>query len=94
MLLQDEQNYGLGMGALVTVSSWNTNEFMIWTQMDWLPCALATRTECWFGHGCTGYRMLLEHEGIMVWAWMHWLLYAVARRPELWFMDALVTVYS
>ena len=24
--------------------------------------ALATRTSLWFGHGCSGYRMLLEQE--------------------------------
>ena len=26
------------------------------------PYALGTRTELWFGHGCSGDRMLLEHE--------------------------------
>ena len=35
-----------------------------------LTRALGTRAESWFGHGCSGNRMLLEHNGIMVWAWM------------------------
>ena len=30
--------------------------------MHCLPHALGTRTLLWFGHGCTAYRMLLEHE--------------------------------
>ena len=30
--------------------------------MLWEPYALGTRTELWFGHGCFGNRMLLEHE--------------------------------
>ena len=62
MLLEHERNYGLGMDALVTVSSWNTNGSMIWAWMLWSPYALGTRTELWFGHGCSGHRMLLEHE--------------------------------
>ena len=43
--------------------------------------ALGTRTELWFGHGCSGHPMLLEHErnyglgmdaavSVCVWAWM------------------------
>ena len=30
--------------------------------MLWSPHALGTRTEVWFEHGCSGHRMLLEHE--------------------------------
>ena len=48
--------------ALVTVCSWNTNGIMLWAWMLWSPYALGTRTELWFGHGCSGHRMLLEHE--------------------------------
>ena len=74
-----EENHGLGMDALVSVCSGNTNGIMVWVWM------------LWFGHGCSGQRMLLEHErnyglgmdalvsvcswntnGIMVWAWMLW----------------------
>ena len=62
MLLEHERNYGLGMDALVTVCSWNTIGFMVCAWMLWSPCALGTRTELWFGHGCSGQRMLLEHE--------------------------------
>ena len=30
--------------------------------MHWSPYALGTRTLLWFGHGCTGHRMLSTHE--------------------------------
>ena len=30
--------------------------------MLWLPYALDTRTRFWFGHGCSGHRVLLIHE--------------------------------
>ena len=62
MLLEREQDYGFGMDAVVTVCSWNTNGLMVWAWMHRLPYALGTRTGLWFGHGCTGYRMLLERE--------------------------------
>ena len=62
MLLEHERYYGLGMDALVIVCSWNTNVIMVWAWMLWLSYALGTRTLLWFGHGCSGYRMLLEHE--------------------------------
>ena len=68
MLLEHEQNsgtrtesYGLGMDALVTVCSWNTNGIMVCAWILWSPHALGTRTEVWFGHGCSGHRILLEH---------------------------------
>ena len=63
MLLEHEGDYGLVMDVKVTVCSWNTNKIMVWAWMQWLPYALGTRTRAWFGHGCNGYRMLLEHEG-------------------------------
>ena len=88
MLLEHEGNYDLGMDALVSGCSWNTNGIMIWA---WR-----------FGHGCSGQRMLLEHErnydlgmdalvtvcswntnGIMIWAWMLWSPYALGTRMEL-----------
>ena len=62
MLLEHEQNYGVGMDALVTVCSWNTNGILVWAWMFWSPYALGTRTELWFGHGCSDDRLLLEHE--------------------------------
>ena len=62
MLLEHERNYGLGMDALVSVCSWNTNGSMVWAWMHWLAYALGTGTVLGFGHGCTASRMLLEHE--------------------------------
>ena len=61
-LLEHERNYGLGMDALVSTCSWNTHGIMVWAWMHWFAYALGTRTELQFGHGCTGERMLLEHE--------------------------------
>ena len=58
---EHERYHGLGMAALVTVCSWNTNVIMLWAWMLWSPYALGTRTLSWFGHGCSGHRMLLEH---------------------------------
>ena len=57
MLLEHD---GLGMDARVTACSWNTKVIMVWVWMLWRPYALGTR---WFGHGCSGDRMLLEHDG-------------------------------
>ena len=59
MLLEHEQKYGLGMDALVTICPWNTNGTMVWAWKLWSPYALGTQTELWFGHGCSGHRMLL-----------------------------------
>ena len=57
-----QHNYGLGMDALLTVCSRNTNGSMVWAWMLWSPYALPTRTEVWFGHGCSCQRMLFQHE--------------------------------
>ena len=62
MLLEHERNYGLGVDALVSGCSRSTNVIMVWALMLWSPYALGTRTELWFGHGCSGGRMLLKHE--------------------------------
>ena len=62
MLLEHERDYDSGMDALVTVCSWNANGIQVWAWMCWSPCTLGTRAELWFGHGCVGQRMLLEHE--------------------------------
>ena len=56
------KNYGLGMDALVTVCSWNTNGIMVWAWMLCSSYVLGTRMELWFGHGCSGHCMLLERE--------------------------------
>ena len=62
MLLAYERIYVLGMDALVTVCSSNTNGLVPWAWMLWSPHALGTRTDLCLGHGCSGHRMLLEHE--------------------------------
>ena len=62
MLLEHEQSYGLGMDALVSECSWNTNGIMVSAWMLWYANALGTRTELWSGHGCSSERLLLEHE--------------------------------
>ena len=62
MIFEHERNYGLGLDALVSVCSWNTNGIMVWA---WMLCSaydLGTRTEVGFGPGCSGQRMILEHE--------------------------------
>ena len=45
MLLGNERNYDLGMDALATACSWETNGIMIETWMLWPPYALGKRTE-------------------------------------------------
>ena len=35
---------------------------MVWAWMLWSSYALGTRTGLWFGHGCSGQRMLWAHE--------------------------------
>ena len=62
MLSEHERYYGLGMDALVSVCSRNTNAIMVWAWMLWSAYALGTRTLLWFGHGRFGQRMLSEHE--------------------------------
>ena len=62
MLWEYERDYGLGMDALVSVCSGNTNEIMVWAWMLWSAYVLGTRTGLWFGHGCSGQRMFLGHE--------------------------------
>ena len=62
MLWQHERNYGLGLDDLVIACSGNTHEIMVWAWMLWSSHALGTRTKLWFGHGCSGHRMLWEHK--------------------------------
>ena len=40
---------------------------MVWAWMQREPYALGARRRLWFGHGCKGNRMLLEHEGDSGW---------------------------
>ena len=62
VLVDHERYYGLGMDALVTMCSWTTNVIRVWAWMHWSPCARGPRTSLWFGHGCTGHRVLVDHE--------------------------------
>ena len=62
MLLEHKRNSDLGLEALVAICSWNTNGILVWAWMLWSPYASGTRREIWFGHACSGDRMLLEHE--------------------------------
>ena len=57
----EQERYGLAMNALESVCSCNRN-VMVWAWMLWSSYALGTRTLLWLGHGCSGHRMLLEHE--------------------------------
>ena len=59
---EQERNYGSGTDALVIACSWNSNGMMVWAWMLLSSSALGTRTELWLGHGCSGHRVLLEHE--------------------------------
>ena len=53
LVSEPERNYGLGMDALGSVCSPNPNGIMVWAWMLWLAHARRTRTELWFGHGCS-----------------------------------------
>ena len=48
-------------GLFFRTCSWNTNASMVWAWMLWSPYALGTRTVLWFGHGCSGQRMLSQN---------------------------------
>ena len=98
------------MDALVSVCSGNTNVIMVRAWMRWSAYALGTQTLLWFGHGCFGQRMLLEHERyyglgmvsvcsrntnvIMVCAWMLWSAYALGTRTLFWFWHGCFSVCS
>ena len=57
---QHERDCGLSMDALVTILSWNRNGRVGWMLQS--PYSLGTRTEIWFGHGCSSHRILLKHK--------------------------------
>ena len=54
---EPERYSGLGMDALVTVCSGNTNVILAL-----VTACSGTRTLLWFGRGCSGDRMLWEPE--------------------------------
>ena len=85
----------LGMDALVSVCSWNTKGIVVWAWMLWSACALGTRREIWFGHGCSGRRTHQNTNGIMVWAWRLWSAHSSKHERDYCLgMDALVSVCS
>ena len=47
--------------------------------------AVETRTSSWYGHGCSGHRMLPNTNVIEVWAGMHWQPYALETQTLVWF---------
>ena len=85
MLWEHERDYGLGMDALVSVCSGNTNGIMVWAWMLWSAYVLGTRTRLLFGHGCSGQRMLWEHERDYGWGMDARSSYALGTRTGLWF---------
>ena len=47
--------------------------------MLWSSCAFGTRTVLlWFGHGCSGHRMFLEHERVRYLAKRGTVIHALA----------------
>ena len=56
MLLEHEGDYGLGMDAMVTVCSWNTNEIMVLSP----PNPPHPRCKNLFNHTATCRRRLLK----------------------------------
>ena len=56
MLLGHEQNYDLGMDALLIARIPKLNGIRRWAWMLGRPYALGTRTELYFGHGCSADR--------------------------------------
>ena len=92
---EHERDYDLGMDALVRICSWNTKGIMVWAWMLWSAYALGTRSELWFGHGCSGQRTHRNTNGIMVWAWMLWSAHSSKHERNYGLgMDALVSVCS
>ena len=61
MLLEHEYYFDLGLHALVTLCSWNMNSIAVWAWVLWWPYGFGTRKLAWFGHGCSGDCMVLEH---------------------------------
>ena len=82
---EHERDYDLGMDALVSVCSWNTKGIMVWAWMLWSAYALGTRSELWVGHGCSGQRVLLEHEGKYGLGMDALVSALIETRTELWF---------
>ena len=83
MLLEHERNYDLGMDALVTVCSWNTNRIMIWHGCSGQRMLLEHEQKYNLGMDALVNRCSWNTNGIMIWAWMLWSPYALGTRTEL-----------
>ena len=83
MLWEHERNYDLGMDALVTVCSWNTNGIMIWAWMLCHRMLLEHERNYDLGMDALVSVCSWNTNGIMIWAWMLWSAYALGTRTEL-----------
>ena len=70
MLLEHEYYEGLGMDALVTVRSWNTNGIMVWAWMLWLSHSLKDKPYCGVYMDALVSVCSWNTNAIMDWAWM------------------------
>ena len=52
--LEHGRNYGSWHGCSAKRSHSKMNGIMTWAWMLWSEYALGTRTDLWFGHGCSG----------------------------------------
>ena len=59
----------------------NTNGIMAEASMLLNPYSLQTRTELWFGHGCSSHRILLETQ-TESWAWILQSPYSLETRAK------------
>ena len=76
---------GLGMDAVVSFRTRNTNVIMVWDWMLWCSHALGRQTLLLFGLGFLVIRCTQNTNVSMVWAWMTWLSRALGTRTLLWF---------
>ena len=83
MLLGNERNYDLGMDALATVCSWETNGIMIWNGCSGHRMLLGNERNYDLGMDALATVCSWETNGIMIWAWMLWPPYALGKRTEL-----------
>ena len=72
MLLEHERNYGLGMDALVTVWSWNTNGIMLGHGCPGNRLVFEHERNYGLGMDALVAVWSWNTNAIMVWAWMLW----------------------
>ena len=79
------RTYGLGMDALVTVCSWNTNVIMVSAWMLWSSDSLKNERHYGLGMDAIVTVCSWNPNGTLVWAWMLWSAYALGTRTLSWF---------